>query len=430
MAVSHVFSNAVPDATGTVTVWYGSTTASVAASDIVLPSHWNSAHNQVVTLTGNTDGVSSITGTNIVFGGSNNITLSGVQGANAGTINVVAAAPADGVNIIAAGTQTANTTGTVVFSNSNRVTFGMSNNSQITASIDAAGTGTTFAGTNASASITLNSNGLNLALSAAAGDGGPVYSYHEPVFMNSNNTQTLNGLFGSSSYVQPISCPQLSCSFIRVYVSMTTNTTSFATTINTTFSMSRVSTINCVLYSLNTGASSQSLVSVASGSAGITQQWSLQANSTGSQYTVSMNVSYPITGGTSSYSTSYATSQTRFDISSNSATLFTGIRNIDVPFATSLSQGPYWLAINASTNTGTQGTAAFSGAGFGINGFYCVGVGVTAGQLGLAGNATRDFFNPGRGRITSDGTTVSGFAISNASFNSTAFSPYVQFRMT
>lgn len=41
---------------------------------------------------------------------------------------------ADGYNILAAGTQTANTTGTVVFSNSNGLTFGMSNNSVITGS--------------------------------------------------------------------------------------------------------------------------------------------------------------------------------------------------------------------------------------------------------------------------------------------------------
>ncbi len=47
----------------------------------------------------------------------------------------------DGGNVLAAGTQTANTTGTVVFSNSNGVTFGMSNNSVITASVAAAGGG-------------------------------------------------------------------------------------------------------------------------------------------------------------------------------------------------------------------------------------------------------------------------------------------------
>lgn len=41
---------------------------------------------------------------------------------------------ADGVNIIAAGTQTANTTGTVLFDNANGITFGMNNSSVVTAS--------------------------------------------------------------------------------------------------------------------------------------------------------------------------------------------------------------------------------------------------------------------------------------------------------
>lgn len=41
----------------------------------------------------------------------------------------------DGVNILAAGTQTANTTGTVLFNNGGGVTFGMSNNSVITATV-------------------------------------------------------------------------------------------------------------------------------------------------------------------------------------------------------------------------------------------------------------------------------------------------------
>ena len=49
-------------------------------------------------------------------------------------ISASAAGAADGYNMIAAGTQTANTTGTVVFSNANGVSFGMSNSSIVTAS--------------------------------------------------------------------------------------------------------------------------------------------------------------------------------------------------------------------------------------------------------------------------------------------------------
>lgn len=50
------------------------------------------------------------------------------------SLSVNPAGGADGYNILAAGTQTANTTGTVVLSNSNGITFGMSNSSVITAS--------------------------------------------------------------------------------------------------------------------------------------------------------------------------------------------------------------------------------------------------------------------------------------------------------
>jgi hypothetical protein len=134
MAVSHAFTNNVADATGTLSIWYGATTATVAASDIVKPSDWNSAHVQAVTLSGNTAGVSSITGTNIVFGGSNNVTLSGIQGANAGTINISAAAGGGGGSVnISAGTTSNNLTN-FVFANSNGVSFGL-NGSTVTATV-------------------------------------------------------------------------------------------------------------------------------------------------------------------------------------------------------------------------------------------------------------------------------------------------------
>lgn len=89
-------------------------------------------------------------------------------------ISASAAGAADGVNIIAAGTQTANSTGTVMFSNSNNVTFGMTNSSIITASFSQsvdtgkAGTGFTSAGNNIGISGTLNTNGLSLSATVAA----------------------------------------------------------------------------------------------------------------------------------------------------------------------------------------------------------------------------------------------------------------------
>jgi hypothetical protein len=87
-----------------------------------------------LTLAGNTTGTLALVSSGtLTLAGGNNITLS--QDGNAITIsgpNTVAQSIQPAVNI-GAGTQTA-TSGTVVFSNSNNFTFGMSNNSVITAS--------------------------------------------------------------------------------------------------------------------------------------------------------------------------------------------------------------------------------------------------------------------------------------------------------
>lgn len=90
-AVTHVKSNAVADFTGTVTVFNSQgSTVTANATDMVRPSDWNSAHAQVATLSGNTAGVSTLSGTNFVLQGGNGLSVSGAQGANAATIVVSA----------------------------------------------------------------------------------------------------------------------------------------------------------------------------------------------------------------------------------------------------------------------------------------------------------------------------------------------------
>lgn len=77
MAIQHAFSNAQSNATGTLTVWNGGSTASVAATDVVRPQDWNSAHNQLYTLSGNTSNASTASGSNVVFQGAGGVTLAG-----------------------------------------------------------------------------------------------------------------------------------------------------------------------------------------------------------------------------------------------------------------------------------------------------------------------------------------------------------------
>lgn len=212
MALSHVKSNPIADFTGTVTVFNSQgSTATVNATDIVRPSDWNSAHNIFQTISGNTAGSSTMVGTNLVFQGGNGITISASTAAGAMSLifsgsNQTNQTVASG-NIAGTGFTSTTTAGTaIVGTNStnglsiavpaflttargstdgvglntaqSNVTWTVNSNGL---SLDArgyAGTATTFNGTNASASITLNSAGLRLDLSAAAGGaGGTITGY-------------------------------------------------------------------------------------------------------------------------------------------------------------------------------------------------------------------------------------------------------------
>jgi hypothetical protein len=90
MAVSHVKSDTIADFTGTITGFnsQGSTTT-IAATDLVRPADWNSAHNQFFTLSGNTNNASTASGTNVVLQGVGAVTLIG----STGTIGISVANP-------------------------------------------------------------------------------------------------------------------------------------------------------------------------------------------------------------------------------------------------------------------------------------------------------------------------------------------------
>lgn len=313
-----------------------------------------------------------------------------------------------------------------------------------------AGTGTTFAGANLSASITLNSGGLNLSMSAAnpaaaalnvsagttsnnvtqlvfsnsngvtfgldgstvtasaaGGAAGAPMSYYENIPNFTNVNQIFQG--NSSTYVAPFILPNdMSASYLRFFVQMQTNTTSVATTANVTFSYRQCSTWNAVVYKQMTGASSLSLEAVASGSVGWTYQASLQANANGSQYTVTNNITYPARGGTEAYTSSYASTQTHFAFSSQLWTMFTANRFIDVPFATSLPASNYWMAVGAWQTVTTGGIAGASDARPSAANIWAQSNQNSSwGNFGTAFNNTIQL-KPGLGVVTTN--TVSTFA--------------------
>jgi hypothetical protein len=157
MAISHIKSNTVPDWTGTVTVGNSTGgTQTANATDLVRPSDWNSVHNQFYTLTGNTNGASTASGTNVLLSGGNNVTLIGggaTIGFSVGNYITTARASNDAIGLNTAQsnvTWTANSAGL---------------------SLDArgyAGTSTTFNGANVSGSMTVNSAGVQISASVAA----------------------------------------------------------------------------------------------------------------------------------------------------------------------------------------------------------------------------------------------------------------------
>jgi hypothetical protein len=210
MAISHAKSVTIADFTGTVTVFNSNgATTTANATDIVRPSNWNSAHDQYMTLAGNTAGASTVSGSNIVFQGGNNVTLSG----NGSTI------------VFSGPNQTA-----FVLSNSNGISFG-TNGSTVTASHnglttarasnDAVGLNTAqsnvtwtvnssgisldargYAGTNSgftggasiSGSMTLNSSGASISLSHPAWLTTAAQSNHS----HGNPTLNLTNLSGTT----------------------------------------------------------------------------------------------------------------------------------------------------------------------------------------------------------------------------------------
>lgn len=81
MQITHAFSNTIGDATGTVTVPnLSGGTQTVAATALLRPIDWNSQHALQFTVTGNTTGASTVSGTAVPFAASGGISIGGSAG--------------------------------------------------------------------------------------------------------------------------------------------------------------------------------------------------------------------------------------------------------------------------------------------------------------------------------------------------------------
>lgn len=214
-----------------------------------------------------------------------------------------------------------------------------------------------FRGANVTAS-NMGNGVIQISISAGAGGGATLSNFEYPSG-NFADTQTMVAR-GSSHYVFPFVLPQaMSASYIRIPVSFGITSTSFGTTSNAATTFSHANTVFAVIYTQLSNGNSLSLGSYTSTLA----QWIWQvsaSNSTnsGSRWTQTQYLTYPIKGGTAGLTSTFSSALTRQDVLTTGLTAFTATKYLDIPFNVSLSPGNYWMAVmNSSTTAGGKGLA-------------------------------------------------------------------------
>lgn len=312
-----------------------------------------------VTWTVNSSGLSfnaaGYAGTATTFGGAN---ISGSMTLNSNGLNLSLSGAGGGTTNqtgpnIAAGTQTA-TSGTVVFSNSNGVSFGMSNSSVVTASFDPINIGVSDIGNTSGTTGTIDGhmgqyvfvggNGITLSQSTNGASSGTVTisaqtqatasSYAPPWAYSGMATNSSIG--NSTLYFMPVDIPDyLYVSRINFYVSINLSMSAG----NSTGTCS--AGLGYGIYTLN----SDSLSRLTSYSA---QLYSISFTS---------NTAFAATHyyGMSNINGTHSTTQTAIsnaNATTYMATNINGARAIALPVNSTLTPGRYWVGVSVQTVTG------------------------------------------------------------------------------
>ena len=352
MAVSHVKSDTIADKTGTVTVWDGAGTVTIVASALVLPSNWNSVHNEYYTLSGNTSLSSTASGSNVV-------------------LSAITPGPL----------------------------------------------------------LTLIGSSDSIVLKTP-----PFISWFEwPPHLAINIGASTTAFDTTNLSVWPFMLPEAgSFAYFRFPMGGTNSQTNIVVTTGSTANASGqlVSSWSIVLYSQGTGASSKSLVSVASTSAGYSNVNSISVLANGSQWSITNQLIGFLEGVATTWSTSAVSSTVQYIISSGWGTSLSGQRYLDIPFGTSLSAGMYWLAMGYDSTTLTNSTRnygltqCFPWSYSSHLMFNSVQSAVLA-EFGSTTDSLNQYVGIGLWS-TVGGGTASAIALTNITFTNTGQRPYFQ----
>ena len=442
---------------------YSQTVADGTATSVVRPSDWNSQHNQFITLSGNTAGQSTISGTNIVFQGGNNVTLSASTAAGAATIVV-----SGGNTTQFAGTGTTlnltNLSGTLNVG-SNGVALSLNNLDanlmgwELEGANTAGTTGTTMT-TNAPLYL---SGGNNITLSGNSNTvviNGPAVTYNNYFFAMSTGNTIVGSMGQNSLYLNYVDSPEnlTFCHFDQLVSVNAAATTSFSSGVYASVTGTTVSaatwaiTRSYGIYKQGTGANSTRLElhpGSSSVTMGATMAYSLALSQaatqtiavfgyTGTQrvtngFSIDMIASVDLSGNVTYTSYGYsstASKATTLSVNSVAAMtvsvgntapgLFTGLRGFVAGLDMSVPAGNFWLAQGQSTASTVSG---YNTAVMSISQVMNTSLNITAFRhlSETANNATSNFM-PYQGVYTASTAGFPATIGSNQVSNNTAFS--------
>ena len=386
---------------------YSQTVADGTATSVVRPSDWNSAHSQVWLMAGNTSGASSLSGTDIVLQGGNNITLSAIQGAGIATLVISAGAGGGGAGVGYTSTTQAGSTVGVTHSTNGLsmawppfITAGgggggavIQGSGNTTGTMNTYSTGTVVLAAGSNLTLSQSSNTMSFigpnASSLVGGVGVTLASAGSTISINAVAPITLNqwepnALVANSSFssfgqntlhfmgVRPTG--NVSMSAIEMMVSLSSATSSVSHAVSQTISYG--------WYSKGTGASTSQYASMATSSFTM-----------GASYSSNLSGGYSIGAGANSASASSA--GTVF------GSVLSGQKLLSLPMATTLSAGGDYLFCwaNSTSSVGNTGALRASFAvmtemtngsfgGMGTSGIAASNVSVTAAPYVLQYTAT------------------------------------------
>jgi len=302
-----------------------------------------------------------------------------------------------GLNNISAGT-TNITSGQIVFSNSNSISFGLNGNTLTVSTQPPIGSSYQNAG---------------------------LFHGSQAVFPNQSTSIAVH--FNVPYY--------LSLDYVRIPGSLTNSSNTMGTTAGITYSIRFLSTFNAAIYTIGTGTNGSNLYAIASGSA----PWTIMMNSInvgtqGSNISYTQGVTGYARGSTFTTVSNFTTAQTNIPLYTSGicANISAG-RYFDIPInsgANVLDPGEYWLVFGVSTSQETN-NAGFVNATSGFvktTGVYCNSMSnLSYSEIGQSNNSSSAVY--GAASFTTNGVAGLTSPIPKSCFSTASSHPTLVFQL-